>query len=74
MIKTPKKETDKFSDQDTIKLLDKVDYVLETKIKNDIHLVEKVLEKRQYLVGLNQRLIEIINKLEELKDELSSKR
>ena len=58
-------------DQDTLNLLDEVKYVLDTKIKDDIMVVQNILEKKQYLIGLNKRLMEIRDRLQELKNELS---
>jgi hypothetical protein len=72
--KNEKQQDDQIrTEQETIKLLDEVNYVLETKIKDDIMLVQKILEKKQYLIGLNQRLMEIRDRLQDLKNELTSK-
>ena len=57
----------------TIELLDSVIpmvSVLETKIRDDMDMVQKILERKRYLVNLNEKLVEIKDKLEELKNEL----
>ena len=58
----------------TIELLDSVIpmvSVLETKIRDDIDVVQKILERKKYLVNLNEKLVEIKDKLQGLKNELT---
>jgi hypothetical protein len=47
--------------------------VLDTKIEDDIEMIQKVLDRKQYLLGLNDRLSEIRERLEDLKNELMTK-
>jgi hypothetical protein len=57
----------------SIELLDSVIpmvSVLETKIRDDMDMVQKILERKRYLVNLNEKLVEIKDKLQELKNEL----
>ena len=57
----------------TLKLLDSVIPmvdVLETKLKDDIVLIQQILEKKQHLINLNTRLFEIKERLQELKNDL----
>ena len=47
--------------------------VLDTKIEDDIEIFQKVLDRKQYLLGLTDRLSEIRERLEDLKNELITK-
>ena len=60
-------------DVNTINLLDSVIPmvdILETKLKDDIILIQQILEKKQHLIDLNARLFEIKEKLQDLKNDL----
>ena len=56
---------------DTIKILDSVKNVIENEIKDDILTIQKILERKKYLLNLNNRLSDIKLKLQELQTELS---
>ena len=44
--------------------------VLETKLKDDIILIQQILDKKQHLIDLNARLSEIKEKLQDLRNDL----
>ncbi len=52
-------------------ILDSVKNVIENEIKGDILAIQKILERKKYLLNLNDRLSEIKLKLQELQNELS---
>jgi len=54
-----------------MQILDSVKNVIENEIKDDILTIQKILERKKYLLNLNDRLSEIKLKLQELQNELS---